>query len=425
MQRDCELSEVQGPPGWQTQLDGAIDRRFELMVQVRRHIHANPEPSEQEFETSLYLYQLLSNEGLAVNMGPEGRGVIAEQGGRNTVPRIALRADIDALRIHDRKQCEYRSRREGVMHACGHDAHSATVLGAILGLADLERRAGLPAPVPWRAIFQPAEETATGAADMIAGGALEGIQAILATHVDPSRQVGQIGIRAGVLTANCDATRFVIQGRGGHAARPHESNDPIAAAAQLISNLYLFVPRATDSQDSVVITIGQLLGGDNPNAIPEQVELRGTLRTLDRAVRERTIEHIRQLARGIGETSGTTIDVSFSRSLCSVVNDVGINNLLGEAARSVVGGDRVQRIPRPSMGSEDFAAYLEHVPGAMFRLGCASPRVGDSGLHTPTFDVDEEALRIGAKVLARTAVLWSIRATSDRAATSGHDSKAS
>lgn len=292
------------------------------------------------------------------------------------------------------------------MHACGHDAHTAIVVGAALGLLDLQQAGQLPWPVPWRAIFQPAEETATGARAMIEHGALEGVGAILANHVDPTRRVGEIGVRPGIFTANCDDMRLVIHGRGGHAARPHESKDPIAAAAQLISTLYLFVPRATDSQEPVVITIGQLIGGDNPNAIPETVELRGTLRTLQRDVREKTIAHIRQLARGIGEASGTRIEVTFAVGLFSVVNDAALTAIVSEAARQVVGEEQVQVIPRPSMGSEDFAAYINHVPGSMFRLGCASAQVGHSGLHTPTFDVDEEALRIGAKVLARSAIQW-------------------
>ena len=392
---------------WANQLDGAIEHRFEEMVALRRHLHAHPEPSGQEHETSLYLYQLLSDRGFDVQMGPEGRGVIADPVGQRDQTRIALRADIDALRIQDQKDVPYRSQQPGVMHACGHDAHTATVYGAMLGLRDATAAGNLPWPVYSRAIFQPAEETAIGALQMIEAGALQGIEAILATHVDPTRQVGRIGIRAGVLTANCDSMRLVIRGRGGHAARPHESNDPIAAAAQLISTLYLFVPRATDSQDAVVVTIGQVDGGDNPNVIPEKVELKGTLRTLGTSVRDRTKEHIHQLARGIEEISGTKIDVEFDVSTRSVENDKHLTELICRAKDEVLGRDHRETIPRPSMGSEDFASYLNLVPGAMFRVGCVSGVSTGSDLHTPTFDIDEEALKIGAKILARTAVMWS------------------
>ncbi len=398
---------------WQAELDQAVDRRFEQVVTVRRHLHAHPEPSGEEQETSFYLYQLLVDEGLAVQMGPEGRGVTAEASNGAPAARFALRADLDALRIHDQKLVPYRSQVDGMNHACGHDAHAATVLGAVLAIHDLAERGVLAWPVPWRAIFQPSEETATGACEMIEAGALQGIETILALHMDPTREVGEIGVRRGVLTANCDAMRLVIQGRGGHAARPHESNDPIAAAAQLISTLYLFVPRATDSQEAVVVSIGQILGGDNPNVIPECVELRGTLRTLDREVRARTIDHIRQLARGIEEASGTRIKVHFDVGVGAIHSDPHLLQLVTQAASDVVGAEGVQAIPRPSMGSEDFASYLEHIPGVMFRLGCASDRVGNSGLHTPTFDVDDEALRVGAKILARTAIMWSAPAVDD------------
>lgn len=393
---------------WQTELDRAIERVTPQMIEVRRHLHQSPEPSGAEHETSLYLYQMLSDQNLSVEMGPEGRGVTAQPLTAPDIGLLGLRADIDALRIHDQKQVAYRSRNDGLMHACGHDAHSATLLGCCLALAAMETAGTLPWPVPWRAIFQPAEETATGASEMIAAGAIEGVTAILAAHMDPSRAVGKIGLRTGVLTANCDSVRLTIAGRGGHAARPHESNDPIAAAAQLISTLYLFLPRATDSQDAVVLTIGQLIGGDNPNVIPESVELRGTLRTLDPRVRERTLEHIRQLARGIAEASSTQIELVVDASMGSVRNDTPLTHLLQAAATEVVGAKGVERIARPSMGSEDFAAYLHHVPGAMFRLGCASAQTGSSALHSPTFDIDEAALALGARIFARAAIQWSV-----------------
>jgi amidohydrolase len=276
-----------------------------------------------------------------------------------------------------------------------------------MALCDAQRAGGLPWSVHVRGIFQPAEEICVGATEMIKAGALDGVNAILALHVDPSLDVGRISVRAGVLTANCDDMRLKIVGRGGHAARPHEASDPIVAAAQLISSLYMFVPRATDSRDAVVLTIGQITGANTPNAIPERVELRGTLRTLDRGVRERTIEHIRRLADGIGQASGTQIAIRFGLGAASIRNDGQLVRLLREVGHDVVGKENILEIPHPSMGSEDFAFYLERVPGAMFRLGCASSKVGNASLHTPTFDVDDEALRVGARMLAGCAVMWS------------------
>jgi amidohydrolase len=290
------------------------------------------------------------------------------------------------------------------MHACGHDVHSATVVGALTALDRLETDGRLPWPVPWRGIFQPSEETGNGALKMIAAEALEGVHAIFSLHVDPSRRAGTIGVRSGVFTANCDNMRVTVAGRGGHAARPHESNDPIAAAAQLISTLYQFIPRATDSQDAVVVSFGQIHGGQNSNVIPEQVVLEGTVRTLDRGVREKTIAHIRTLADGIQRVTGTRLDVYFEQGTPSVYNDSGLTQLVSEEASDLLGAANVTAMPRPSMGSEDFAAYLEHVPGTMFRLGAAGDNAPWSGLHTPTFDVDETCLAVGAKILARSIV---------------------
>ncbi len=389
---------------WRESLDRTIDDRFSQLVEIRRHLHAHPELSGQELATSLYLYQLLRDMGFAVRMGPEGCGLIVDRDAKPAKSRVAIRADLDALRIHDAKQVNYRSQNEGVMHACGHDAHSATVFGAITALKTLQDNGELPWDVAFRGIFQPAEETCAGATGMIKAGALEDVASLIAVHMDPTRQVGHVGFRTGVLTANCDEMEIVIHGRGGHAARPHEASDPIAAAAQLVNAIYLFLPRVTDSQDAVVATIGQIEGGDFANVIPERVTLRGTIRTLDRVVRRKTMEHICRIAGSVGQTSETKIDVQFGLGCKSVMNDAKVIQVLRLAAREVLEPDGVEEIPRPSMGSEDFAFYLDQVPGAMIRLGCTSERVGGSGLHTPTFDIDEEAIRVGARILARTAV---------------------
>ncbi|NOY29199.1 MAG: amidohydrolase [Planctomycetes bacterium] len=397
---------------WKAQLDAIIDEQAAEVVALRRHLHAHPEPSGEEMQTSLHLYQLLEKQEIEVRMGPDGCGVLADgesasAGGLSSSKRIALRGDIDALHIQDAKNVSYRSCRDGIMHACGHDAHTAMVYGAICALATLGKNGHAPWPLSWRAIFQPAEETATGAARMIEAGALEGVDKIFSLHVDPARRTGEIGLRSGALTAHCDSLQLTVRGQGGHAARPHESNDPIAASAQLISTLYQFVPRATDSLDAVVLTIGRIQGGQNANVIPDRVELWGTLRTLDPQIRLRTIEQIHQVTRGIEEITGTQIEVSFHVSIPSVVNNGELTRLLWQEAEEVVGDDHVQLISRPSMGSEDFARYLEKVPGVMFRLGCASDLSTATALHTPLFDIDETALPLGTRILARAVVMAS------------------
>jgi len=393
---------------WLRELDDAVDREFENMVALRRHLHAHPEPSGEEYNTSLTMYQKLGDAGFRVRMGSDGRGVVADMptAAGDDEPLIALRADRDALHIQDAKHVEYRSTCPGVMHACGHDAHTAIVYGTLTALHHMSVVGGLPWPINVRGVFQPAEETCKGAREMIEVGALDGVSAILANHMDPSRKVGRIGLRSGVLTANCDDMRIRIHGRGGHAARPHEARDPIAAAAQLINALYLFIPRTTDSMDAVVVTIGQVLGGDNPNVIPEWLELNGTLRTLDRDVRKETIDKIRKLGHGIGQTSDTVIDVQFGNGSQSVNNDSQLIDIFRWATEDALGHEGVEKIQRPSMGAEDFAFYLDHVPGAMARVGCVSDKAGGAALHAPDFDIDEEALRVAARVMARSVVRW-------------------
>ncbi len=390
---------------WKLALDSLVGDLEEQIIALRRHLHAHPEPSGAELQTSLRIYQQLGEAGLTVRMGPDGCGVIADNLAPASQPRVALRADIDALLIQDEKQVPYHSTRPGVMHACGHDAHTAMALGAAVALRKLEQVGQAPWPLAWRAIFQPAEETAVGARRMIAAGAVDGVRSIFALHVDPARRTGEIGVRSGAFTAHCDALGLRVHGRGGHGARPHESKDPIAAAAQLISTLYQFIPRATDTQDAVVLSFGRIDGGQNPNVIPEHVELDGTLRTLDAAVRASTIEHIHRLARGVEQITGTQIEVALDASIPSVYNDPATTRLLVDAAADVAGGVTVAPIARPSMGSEDFACYLDHCPGAMFRLGVAADLTAITPLHTPRFDVDERALVLGARMLARAVVL--------------------
>jgi amidohydrolase len=401
---------------WRESLSAVVDSFYPEMVALRRHLHAHPEVSGQEHETSLYLYQLLGDRGFSVQLGPEGRGVLVDLPSQRdrlatgeTVARggcIALRADIDALMIQDEKDVSYCSTRTGVMHACGHDGHTATVWGAMMAIDQLCHQCD-DAPAPRvRVLFQPAEETSEGAAAMIAAGALEGVEAIIACHMDPTRDVGRIGLRDDVLTASCDDMHLSVRGASGHGARPHETRDPIAAAAQLINWIYLQIPRVTDSQDAVVVSIGKIVGGTNNNVIPDCVDLYGTIRTLDQRVRQRTHAHIRRLAESLAKGMGVTIDVSFGAGCGPVVNDTHLIELLHDASNHVLFKNAAERIARPSMGSEDFAFYCEHIPAAMFRLGCRSEKVGASLLHTPTFDIDEEALRVGARIFAYTAMEW-------------------
>lgn len=389
---------------WREQLWEAVDLRADELVELRRHLHQHPEPSGEEFATSQHLVQRLAAHGIDATTPHHGRGVVANGGDADAPRRVAVRGDIDALLLADQKQVDYHSRREGVMHACGHDAHATCAFGAMVALQDMQRADGLPCPVAWRGILQPAEETAVGANEMIAAGALAGVDAIFSLHVDPTRPAGVVGVRSKAFTAHCDAMDIEIEGVASHAARPHESKDTIAAAAQFISALYQYVPRGINSQDAAVVAITQVHGGSTSNVIPDRVQLSGMVRCQGRDIRNHAVGHVAHLAEAVGDLTGTSIHVEFGVHLPGVENDPDLTDLVANIAGSLLGTDRVQWIERPSMGGEDFAFYLEHVPGTMFRLGCARDTTPASGLHTPLFDIDERCLAIGAKMLATAVV---------------------
>lgn len=398
---------------WQVDLGELVDANATAMIQLRRQLHQHPEPSGEEQKTSQFLFEQLQAAGFQVRLGEDDCGVIVdadwEVQAAHASPRgrIALRADIDALRIQDVKQVEYRSKHEGIMHACGHDAHTTVVYGALSALMGLHQQQGLPWPVQIRGIFQPAEEIAQGACQMIQQGALEQVDAILATHMDPTRQTGQIGLKPGTLTAMCDTMTITVHGRAGHGARPHEARDPIAAAAQFLNALYATVPKQTADDQTVVASVGEFQGGQNANVIPNRVLLRGTLRTLTSAIRQSTQDQIRQLGKEIGQATETRFEIEFGRGCESVRNDEALVHLLHQTAIEVLGPESIEEILQPSMGSEDFAFYGQQVPAAMFRLGSSGGDDSSHPLHSASFDIMEESLAIGAKILAHAVILWS------------------
>ena len=407
-------------------IDTEIQRLDETLVRVRRHLHSHPELSGQEVATTSYLVERLEEVGLQprrLNFDGEPTGLSVDVAVGNATadsPLIAIRADIDALPINDAKDVPYKSQRAGMMHACGHDAHTTIVLGAALASGRLTAgsdsagdSAGRPLdngdipPTRLRFLFQPAEETSGGALGMIEQGVLEGVDAILALHVDPERTVGDVGIRYGVLTAFCDEVDILVCGRGGHSARPHQAIDPIAAAVQLLTALYQLLPRSVDSRSPSVFTVGRFVSGHAPNAIPDRAELNGSLRTTEPAARSLLHSRIREVADGISRATGVSIQVVFRSPLPGVVNGSRVTSALEEASVHVLGRKHVHLIDRPSMGGEDFAEYLAHVPGAMLRLGCASPGRDAAFLHSPDFDIDERALGLGCRILAQAAMIVS------------------
>ena len=303
-------------------------------------------------------------------------------GGSSREPRpsrlglVALRGDIDALKIHDLKEVDYRSTVPGVMHACGHDAHATMALGAA-------RRSGTVGPCfPIRSdgerYSNPPRRPAWGHVEMVEAGAIDGVRAIVALHVDPERPVGQVGYRTGMLTAYCSDLEVTVRGVGGHAARPHHTTDPIAAASAFVAAVYQQVPRAVDARDPVVVTFGSIHGGASPNVIPDRVELRGTVRTGGRARAEAVEATIQRIGRGLAEATGAAFDIRFAYAVDAVVNDPEVTKVCVGAASDVVGASQVQEIALPSMGGEDFGGYLAHAPGCMLRLGVARRRTNQA-----------------------------------------------
>ncbi len=397
---------------FQGSIDASVARITPRLVEVRRHLHQHPELSCKEIETSLYLRAQLESAGIAARLANDGLGVIADlDWGQCDAesPRIALRADIDALPILDAKTCDYKSQELGRCHACGHDAHATMALGAILAAKELSvdlARVGLGCLL--RVIFQPAEENSWGARAMVAQGAVDETRMIFALHVDPERAAGQVGIRYGALTANCDEVHILIEGRGGHSARPNQTDDVIATAAQLVTALYNWLPRSADARAPAVFSIGKLAGGHACNVIPERVEILGTLRTTDAATRQTLLRRLREILDGVAAASGTRITLSIPAADDAVINDRLAMICLHEAARHVVGDVGCQLIDLPSMGAEDFGGYMAYAPGAMLRLGAAIPgRSPSPPLHSTDFDIDEAALAIGSRILLR-AVLEAV-----------------
>jgi len=388
-----------------SRIDASVEERFDRLVRFRRRLHAEPEPSGDERQTSALIAQTLREAGLEPRIMRGGVGVVGDLDlGAGSNSFIALRADIDCVRVHDEKSVPYRSTRDGLAHACGHDAHTTMLLGTGLTLHEL-RGAGLSSPRHnVRLIFQPAEETATGARSMIDQGAIDGVAAILAMHVEPTRPVGVLGVRDGYLTASCKRFRATVRGRGGHSARPNEGIDPVPAIAELVSQFHTLVPRAVDAREPVVVTVASMSAGTTFNVIPDDGSIIGTLRALSPEASNAAQSRMQAIAAGVARSTGCTIDLEFDLFCPPTENDPALNAIFAGAAAEALGPDAVERIALPSLGGEDFAFYQELIPGAMIRLGTGLDGRARQPLHSSHFDIDERALGVGVRVFARAAM---------------------
>ena len=367
------------------------------LVEVRRDLHRHPQLGRQERRTTAVLADHLAAAGLSPKVLAAGSGLVCDVGREG--PLVALRADIDALPVQDEKDVPYRSTIDGVCHACGHDVHTTVVLGAGLELAQRQ----LPGRV--RLIFQHAEEQMPGGAlDVIDEGLLDGVSTIFAMHCDPSLEVGHIGLKAGPITAAADAVEVRLTGPGGHTSRPHNTVDLVHALATVATGLPDALSRLVDPRAGLCLVWGQVAAGNARNAIPREGVLTGTLRVLDKNAWQQAPELVERLVQGLVSPYGARAVVTYQRGVPPVVNEPAATALLGAAVRRALGSSALVATQQ-SLGGEDFAWYLDHVPGAMARLGVRPPgSERPMDLHQPTFDVDEGALRVGVDVLVAAAL---------------------
>lgn len=368
------------------------------LVKLREDIHRHPELGFEERETAQRLYEALGELRPAALERVAGTGLVARFRGRDAgAPAVAVRGDIDALPITEETGLPFASQRAGVMHACGHDVHAAWTVG----VAHLVTRE--PAAGDVVVVLQPAEETGKGAAAVLGSGALAGVSAIFGGHVDRRFTVGQVVAQAGALAASADTFTVTIRGAGGHAARPHEGADPIVGAGALIGALQTVVARRVNPSVSAVVTVGSVHAGTAANVIPDFATLSGTLRAVDPATRALLQQEVRRLADGIAAAHGLTADVVLEVGPPPLINPTQPADWAHRAVAHVLGVDAAVPLGPLNLAAEDFACYLEQMPGCFLRIGAREAGGASIPAHSPRFYAAQESIFVGAAVLAETA----------------------
>ncbi len=361
------------------------------IVELRRALHRYPELAFEEKNTAATIMSELDALGIPYEYGGVGGAVIGRlQGSEQSAPTVALRADMDALPGNERTGLPFASAVEGKMHACGHDAHMAMVLGA----AALLKQSPPLGTVLF--VFQPAEERGAGSRVVLKSGALRGVRAIFGGHVTHHYRVGEIMVAEGVITAQSDRFAIHVRGKGGHGARPHEGVDAVVIAGLLITAVQTLVSREINPIYPSVVTIGKVQAGSAPNVIAEEALLEGTIRTTLPEVRQQIHQGLNRMAKAFGTLHNATINVDISEGYPPVVNSSREANIALRAARAVVGAAGLMTMDHPSMGAEDFAYYLAELPGCYVRFGARLQEQEYIPLHSPAFDVDEGVLKVGA-----------------------------
>lgn len=377
----------------------------EQMTAWRHEFHANPEVSFQEFETTKRIKNYLEKMGFQnLRVGTAGveTGVVADLNPQKKGPCIALRADIDALPMQELGNPPYRSKNDGVMHACGHDSHIAMLLGAAQVLKSMENE--LPGRI--RFIFQPSEESPhkSGARAMIEEGVLEGVAAIAGLHIWSSLPAGVVGYKAGPFMASADEWECVVHGKGGHGAVPHLAFDPIVAASAMVGALQTIVSREIDPLEAVVVTCAHIESGTTFNIIPDKAFMQGTVRTFNQEVRSTIPERMERIIKGISDAMRCKSEFKYKNVLPPTVNDKAFTERAAEVARALLGDENVREVV-PTMGAEDMSLYLERIPGTFMFLGTYNEAKGTvNPQHHPEYDVDDDVLPLGSALLS--AIAW-------------------
>lgn len=406
--RGSEPGEEPGRGGLQAQLDSFLAGQESRLIAFRRDGHMHPELAYAEHRTTARIAEELTAAGLRPTPLPKGTGLICEVGCGDG-PVVALRADIDALPLPDEKDVPYRSTVPGVCHACGHDVHTTILVGVARFFAQQAAAEQLPGRV--RLIFQPAEEAPGGALDVMAAGGIAGVDRIFALHCDPRVEVGQLGLRAGPITAACDKVNVRVTGPGGHTARPHLTADLVYALAKIVTELPAALSRRVDPRSSLSLVWGQIAAGSVANAIPDDGVAQGTVRCLDDEAWHSAPDLMKALLDSVASAYDVKADLDYVRGVPPTVNEKTSVDMFRSAVVGVLGEQGVTGTPQ-SLGGEDFGWYLESIPGALARLGVAAPGMaGAYDLHRGTFDVDERAIAIGVRVMVATALtaLWESR----------------
>ncbi|MFC7319313.1 M20 metallopeptidase family protein [Halobacillus campisalis] len=374
------------------------------LIEVRRHLHRNPELSMNEFKTTEFVMDYLKDTSIDLKVMKGGVGVIGVLRGAKDGKTLALRGDLDALPIHEKTGLEFSSDVDGVMHACGHDLHTTVLLGTAIVLDRMKN--DLSGQVKF--IFQPGEEVMEGAKFAIENGALHDepkVDNIVCLHTWPLVDAGKVGVRHGPIMAAADKFTIDVYGSGGHAAHPHISIDPIPVASQLVTNLQSIVSRQLSPLNSAVVTLGQINGGTGDNIIADKVSLSGSLRTLDPDTREQIKQSIEQMSKHVAKANKTTADVTFMPGSPPVINNDEIVDIFLKSSQELLGEDGVHYLTDPSLGGEDFSFYLEEVEGMLFRIGTRNDSEQSTrSLHNPGIVFDEKAIPTGVMAMSAFAV---------------------